>query len=249
MRKRRLVQLLVLVASLTAGGSLAVALPADLPGSSSARLALKGLITPGLVRAEVVTSTDRLHDYLIDRGVVYKLRGNLLSLREADGSIRTVKLSPLTRIKLDGRRVAARRVVTGLLATVMRDGNAPATWLYVVKKGQDPTGPLIKALLVAGFVRAEVVAQNAGQLGDSRADTGVIQSVGSTSLNLTESDGTSWPIPIDSSALVQVNVRMADIGALAAGMRATVIQHGDGSPAQIWAVGRPTSRLRTSTGG
>ena len=249
MRKRRLACLLVLVVFLAAGGGLAAALPSSLPGSASAGLALKGLIDQNLVRAEIVTSTDRLHDYLVDRGVVSKLRGNLLSLREADGFIRTVNLSPLTRIKLDGRRVAARRVVPGLRATVMRDGSAAASWLYVFKKGADTTGPLIKALLATGFVRAEVVAQNAGQLGNSLADTGVIQSVGGTSLTLTEADGTSPDIPIDSSALVQVNIRMADIGSLVAGMPATVIQHGDGSPTQIWAVGKPASRLRTGTRG
>jgi hypothetical protein len=249
MRKGRLAHLLVFVVFLAAGGGLASALPSSLPGSASASLALKGLIDRNLVRAEIVTSTDRLHDYWVERGVVSKLRGNLLSLREADGTIRTVKLSPLTRIKLDGRRVAARRVVAGLRATVMRDGSAAASWLYVFKKGADTTGPLIKALLVTGFVRAEVVAQNASQLSNSLADTGVIQSVGSTSLTLTETDGTSWNIPIDSSALVQVNVRTADIGSLAAGMPATVIRHGDGSPAQIWAVGKPASRLKTGTRG
>ena len=108
---------------------------------------------------------------------------------------------------------------------------------------------MIRALLLTGFVRAAVVSQSSGQISEDRADTGVIQSVVSTSLTLVDSDGTTVDIPIGSTTLVQINSRTADATALAAGMRSTVIQYGDGSPTQIWAVGRPLARTRPGGGG
>ena len=125
---------------IAASGGLAVALPSGLPGSLQARLALSGLVGPNLVRVEIVASTDRTHDYWVHRGVVGKVHGNVLTLNEAGGAISQLPLSPATRIRLDGRRIALKRIPTGLRATLMRDGNAPASWLYLAKRLPDPSG-------------------------------------------------------------------------------------------------------------
>ncbi len=120
----------------------------------------------------------------------------------------------------------------------MRNGSAAASWLYAAKGSHDRSETKIKSLLSTGFVLAEVVSQIDGELLDSRAGTGVIDSVDDTSLTLYESDGTTVSMQIDSTTQVQVNKKAADTTALAAGMRATTIRNGEGAIGQIWASGK-----------
>jgi hypothetical protein len=249
MRKGRLVQLAMFIVLLSASGSVAVALPSSAPVSKRAEKAVRVLIQHGLVRAEIVSSSgSRIRDYRVDRGIVRKIRKRRLKLREADGTMVSIRLSKKTRIKFKGHKAGRWRIRVGMHATAIRKGNSAASKLFVSKKSNDKSQPTIKALL-RWWVRVEVVSDIAGQINDSRADTGVIESVEAETLTLDESDGTVADIPIDSTAEVQIKNKTADITDLAAGMQATTIQHSDGSPTQIWAVGKTTGEKGRGGGG
>ena len=138
---------------------------------------------------------------------------------------------------LDGRKIPATSLRKGMRATAMRKGSASASWVYVVKKLADKSGGAIKSLMSSSFVRAELVSQVGGALLDSRVDSGVIESVDSASLTLSEKDGTVVQMPLDSTTQVQVDNVVTDVTGLAAGMRATTIRSGDGPVGQIWASG------------
>jgi hypothetical protein len=239
MRRGRLAQSAVLIVLLFSSLGVAAASPLLLPGSRRAARAIAALIQPALVRAEIVTLDTRVHDYSVDRGIVSRLHGWSLTLREADGRMVTVKLSRMTDVRLAGRRIVLGRVQKGMVATAIADGNSPVSKLFVARKSLDGSNPTVKALLSTGFVRAEVVSQLYGRLTDTQADTGVIESFDGAQMTLVESDGlTTVPIPVSDTAEIQVDGRVSDTTALSAGMRVTIIQYDDGSPTQIWAVGK-----------
>jgi hypothetical protein len=250
MRRGRFVQSAVLIVLLSSGAGVAAASPLLLPGSGPATRAVAALIQPDLVRAEIVTLDTRVHDYRVDRGVVAKLRGWSLTLHEADGRIVPVKLSRMTDVRLAGRKVVSARVLTGMSATAIADGGAPVSKLFVARRSADGSIPTVRALLSTGFVRTEVVSQLAGQLTDTRADTGVIASVEGAQVTLSESDGLTVEVPIDPTTEIQVNGKVSDTTALSVGMRATTIRYDDGSPTQIWAVGKVNvSKVKGGGGG
>jgi len=242
MRPRRPKQLSILVAlALTIAGVLLSSPASGAPAISqqSSNGALKNLLSPTLIRAEIVTNSGgKVGDYRIDRGVVRKLRGRLLTLGERDGTIVQIRLSSATQISVDDRRSPAWRVRPGMRVTAMQIGDATTLWLYVTRRSPDRSELKIRPLLSIGFVRAEVVSWSAGELLDSRADTGVIESISGTSLTLDESDGTTVELQIDGATQVQVNGVQADAASLAAGMRAVTIGDGDGTVSQIWARGK-----------
>jgi len=242
MRRKQPVRLLLLVVLVATVGGVTLLSPA-----SSAPVAFDQktnrfvftLLRPNLIRAEIVTfSAGKVGDYRVDRGVVRTTSGRLLTLIERDGTVVPVRLSPTTQISVDDMRVTARRVRPGMRATVMRSGNAAASWLYLTKRRPDKSEAQIRSLLSAGFVRAEVISWAGGSVLDSRADTGVIDSADNTSLTLRENDGTTVQVQIDSSTRVWVNNRASGAADLTAGMRTTTIGNGDGVASQIWAYGK-----------
>jgi len=82
---------------------------------------------PKLVRADVLLSDNGgLHDYRIDRGVIRAKAPGSLTLRERDGTLVTIAFSPSASITLGGRPVPFSLLRRGLVATVIRDGDAPA---------------------------------------------------------------------------------------------------------------------------
>ena len=82
---------------------------------------------PKLVRAEVLLSdSGGLHDYRIDRGVIRSKTPGFLTLRERDGSLQTIAVSPSASITRGGRPVSFSQLRRGAIATVIRDGDAPA---------------------------------------------------------------------------------------------------------------------------
>jgi hypothetical protein len=82
---------------------------------------------PRLVRAEVlVNDAGVLHDYRIDRGVIRAKAPGSLTLRERDGSLQTIAISPNALITFGGRPVRFSQLRRGMIATVIRDGDAPA---------------------------------------------------------------------------------------------------------------------------
>ena len=84
---------------------------------------------PKLVRAEVVLREgNTIHDYRIDRGVIRaKTRDGVLQLRERDGSIVSITVSPAASITLGGRPTSFSALRRNMIVTVIRDGDAPAT--------------------------------------------------------------------------------------------------------------------------
>jgi hypothetical protein len=120
---------LALSAAAVAAAALAVAQSgAAGPGSLGAFF-----FGPKLVRAEVVLSDQgTLHDYRIDRGHIRAVSADSISLLERDGTLVTVPVAAGADVRLRGRSVRLQRLRRGLVATTIREGDAPAT---VVKVG------------------------------------------------------------------------------------------------------------------
>jgi hypothetical protein len=123
MRKRRfavwtIAALLALNAVLLAEGA-GMALPGSL-GSY--------FFGPRLVRAEVLVKDGGvLHDYRVDRGTIRAKPSGALALLERDGSIVTISVAPGATITINGRAASFAALRRGMVATVIRDGDAPAT--------------------------------------------------------------------------------------------------------------------------
>jgi hypothetical protein len=82
---------------------------------------------PKLVRAEVLVNDGGvLHDYRIDRGTIRAKASGSLTLRERDGSLQTIAIAPNAAIRLRGVPVQFSSLRRGMVATVIRDGDAPA---------------------------------------------------------------------------------------------------------------------------
>lgn len=87
---------------------------------------------PKLVRADVVVKDGgALHLYRVDRG---KIRGKpsgkdngTLQLRELDGTVVSIAISPTAVITVGGRPASYAELRRGMVATVIREGDAPAT--------------------------------------------------------------------------------------------------------------------------
>jgi hypothetical protein len=83
---------------------------------------------PKLVRAEVlVKDGGALHDYRIDRGVIRAKADGSLTLRERDGTLVTIAIAPTAVVSVQGRPASLAVLRRGMVATVIRDGDAPAT--------------------------------------------------------------------------------------------------------------------------
>jgi hypothetical protein len=82
---------------------------------------------PKLVRAEVLVKDGGvLHDYRIDRGVIRAKSGGALSVLERDGSLVTIPVAPTASITIGGISASFSALRRGMVATIIRDGDAPA---------------------------------------------------------------------------------------------------------------------------
>jgi hypothetical protein len=82
---------------------------------------------PKLVRAEVlVKDATALRVYRVDRGVIRSKAGGLLVLRERDGTIVTIAVAPGASITIGGQPAPYSALRRGMVATVIREGDAPA---------------------------------------------------------------------------------------------------------------------------
>ena len=82
---------------------------------------------PKLVRAEVLVKDGGvLHDYRIDRGVIRAKSNGMLSVLERDGSLVTIPIAPGAAITIGGRPASFAALRRGMVATIIRDGDAPA---------------------------------------------------------------------------------------------------------------------------
>jgi hypothetical protein len=109
-----------------------LALNAVLVGAQLAGAALPGglgnyFFGPKMVRAEVLVKDGGvLHDYRIDRGTIRAKAPGSLTLRERDGTLATIAVAPDATVLVDGRSAAFQSLRRGMVAVVIRDGDAPA---------------------------------------------------------------------------------------------------------------------------
>lgn len=93
-----------------------------LPGSLGAYF-----FGPKLVRADVlVKDGGALHVYRVDRGTIRNKAGGTLELRERDGTNVPIAISPTAAITVGGRPATYAALRRGMVATVIREGDAPA---------------------------------------------------------------------------------------------------------------------------
>ena len=131
MKSRRSKGLWVVAALLAVNATLLVAQPGlALPGSLG-----NYFFGPKLVRAEVLVKDGGvLHDYRIDRGVIRNKADGTLTLLERDGTLVPIPVAPTAAITLNGRPVAYSALRRGMVATVIRDGEAPANEVRATRR-------------------------------------------------------------------------------------------------------------------
>lgn len=101
-----------------------------LPGSLGAYF-----FGPKLVRAEVLVKDGGvLHDYRVDRGTIRAKSPGTLSVLERDGSLVPIPVAPAASITLEGRPAAFADLRRGMVVTVIRDGDAPATEVRATRR-------------------------------------------------------------------------------------------------------------------
>jgi hypothetical protein len=85
------------------------------------------LFGPRMVRAEVVVKDGTgLHDYRLDRGTIRDKAPGSLTLRERDGTVVTLAVAGDAAVTLNGRPASFGSLRRGMVAVVIRDGDAPA---------------------------------------------------------------------------------------------------------------------------
>ena len=131
MRTRRSKGLWVVAALLALNAVLFVAQPGlALPGSLG-----NYFFGPKLVRAEVLVKDGGvLHDYRIDRGVIRSKADGTLTLLERDGTLVPIPVAATAAITLNGRPIGYAALRRGMVATVIRDGDAPANEVRAARR-------------------------------------------------------------------------------------------------------------------
>ena len=131
MRTRRGKALWFVVALLAVNATLLVAQPGlALPGSLG-----NYFFGPKLVRAEVLVKDGGvLHDYRIDRGAIRAKAGGTLTLLERDGTLVQIPVAPAAAITIGGRPAPYSALRKGMVATVIRDGDAPASEVRATRR-------------------------------------------------------------------------------------------------------------------
>ncbi len=87
------------------------------------------LFGSNMVRAEVVVQEpDGLHDIRVDRGRIVSVTASALTLREKDGTVVTLALSPTVQVTVDGKPRPLRALRPRMLVQwALRDGDGPVT--------------------------------------------------------------------------------------------------------------------------
>ena len=90
---------------------------------------------PKLVRAEVLVKDGGvLHDYRIDRGAIRAKAGGTLTLLERDGTLVQIPVAPTAAVTIGGRPMPYSALRKGMVATVIRDGDAPASEVRAARR-------------------------------------------------------------------------------------------------------------------
>jgi hypothetical protein len=87
------------------------------------------LFGSSMVRAEVVVQgADGLHDIRVDRGKITTVSSSSLGLKEKDGSVVTLSVSPAVSVQLNGVTRPMRALRPGYrVQWALRDGDGPVT--------------------------------------------------------------------------------------------------------------------------
>jgi hypothetical protein len=118
--------------------ALAAVLAAALAGGVAAALAASSVFDPGrpgslfgrrMARAEVVVVAPggAVHDYRLDQGRLRLNRGVELVVRERDGTLQVVPVSPTAQVTLNGSPTSLASLRRGLWVLTVRDGDAAAS--------------------------------------------------------------------------------------------------------------------------
>src|SRR5215207_5257463 len=90
---------------------------------------------PKLVRAEVLVKDGGvLHDYRVDRGTIRSKAGGTLTLFERDGTVVAIPVGPNAAITIGGHPAGYAALRRGMVATVIRDGDAPANEVRATRR-------------------------------------------------------------------------------------------------------------------
>jgi len=90
---------------------------------------------PKLIRAEVLLNdSGTLRAFRIDRGVIRAKSPGSLTVRERDGTILTIAVSPSAAISLRGQAISFSALRRGMSVTVIREGDAPAIEVRVTRR-------------------------------------------------------------------------------------------------------------------
>jgi hypothetical protein len=82
---------------------------------------------PNMVRLEAyVQRNGGPHDYRLDRGRIRALAPGSVTLKERDGQIFVIPLSPTAKVKLNGRASSVGALRRGMSASTLRDNDDPA---------------------------------------------------------------------------------------------------------------------------
>jgi hypothetical protein len=91
------------------------------------------LLGSQLVRGEIaVASGDPTapHDYLLDHGRIRQVGASTVTMRERDGTVVTINVSPTARIKLNGKNASFLQLQKGMMALTIHDGDKPADQVF-----------------------------------------------------------------------------------------------------------------------
>ena len=89
-----------------------------------------------MIRSEIALKTNNvLHDFRIDAGRIQSVNSGTqtITLREKDGTMQQIVVSPSARIKLNGQSSSFAALRRGLHATTIRDGDGPAEQVLATK--------------------------------------------------------------------------------------------------------------------
>jgi hypothetical protein len=90
---------------------------------------------PKLVRAEVLVKDGGvLHDYRVDKGVIRNKAGGTLTLLERDGTLVPIPVAAGASITINGRPAGYSELRRGMVAIVIRDGDAPANEVRATRR-------------------------------------------------------------------------------------------------------------------
>lgn len=90
-----------------------------------------------MIRGEIAVASgdpSAPHDFLIDHGRVKQVGAFTLTLRERDGTVVTINVSPTARVKLNSQNASFLDLRKGMMATTIHDGDKPADQVFATRK-------------------------------------------------------------------------------------------------------------------